>query len=173
MVIEKLVWVTPAHIVPVAVDMDNFDWLKDIGQYTRRKKVSDVLPSLYTFIKDAALLVETDEEYIHFNFMKGFTYDRASVPFTLGSIRSDHPSATIASLVHDVMYILPADIHKFTPREVHQFLKQIMLLQGASRFTAWKYWAAVVIATPFNYQKHRSDWDEYMKDYVTIERKKK
>jgi hypothetical protein len=171
MKIEKLVWVTPAHIVPVAVDMDNYSWLKDIGQYTNKKKVSDVLPSLYTFIKDAKLLVETDEEYIFFSFTKGFSYDRASVPFTIGNVRSDKPSATIASLVHDVMYILPEYVHGFTPREVHQFLKQIMLLQGASKFTAWKYWAAVVLATPFNYQKCRSDWDDFMKDYVTIERK--
>lgn len=160
MKVKSYKWEGYPSINPTSLHREHYKWLEEFQPKWL---------NFYVFNHDCKLIITTDKEEVVLSFKAGYAYDRASVPFTVGRVRRDLASATVASLVHDVFYNVPVEDHGFTAREVHTFLKDIMIIAGASRFTAMKYYLAVLLATPFTYQR-RNIWDDFIKDYVKVDR---
>lgn len=72
---------------------------------------------------------------------KDFITDLASVPRVMWSLYPPNDSRTIrASIIHDYLY---SGVAKITRREADTILFDALISQGVSKYTAFKYWAAV------------------------------
>jgi len=103
--------------------------------------------------KQPCLYPDTDYNFIlcedfkfkinSFNFIipKGFETDLASIPRILWPIYSPNKANTIAAaVIHDYFYLCPVAL---TREQADTIFFDVLIYNGASKLTAFKYWLAV------------------------------
>lgn len=81
----------------------------------------------------------------------GFITDLASIPRIFQNLLSVTGRSRRAAVAHDWLYCS----HLIPRKEADQFLKEALICEGVSGFTAWLYWAGVHIggSSPWNENK--------------------